>query len=465
MLKALAFVASMATLTIAAHTPSHDCWDITSRGCAYDCSPASKDGLQAECWKNLDLSGYLKDWVAQHGKEAGIDTKGFAQAYLSWSGYNGKTCNLITSETCDSPETDNSKYQNWQQFYTLWNIYAVHQFYNQYSTALSASQPLAASKLGQIVDKVSPTVEPVAGIPGWDTVLGASLSWACTFIGPAATSILPAYGTAGSLLLYGMAAAVKTPPVGQLAKHYTQTAQTRFQNLATIDADLANLVSGHQQEVAKEVQAMLDNLESFIALCSPGGFSTRITLSLPGESTALYKSLELYTLSQALNANGIVIAKSPGVDPRGVAKKTGEIICPGFGPAGNCYDWWYDSKSGNTYAFHDPKSERRDFTDLINYIWSENIVTDMADIFLTEDCVGKEPSIDSTNLKPTCASNTKMCQYNYDPNKNAEREKQFVNCPNDPDWGYQCSSFAETLILPLSYLGPLLKKGNYCRHQ
>jgi hypothetical protein len=121
--------------------------------------------------------------------------------------------------------------------------------------------------------------------------------------------------------------------------------------------------------------------------------------------------LELYTVAQALNATGVVIAKSNGIDPRTVAKNTGNIDCPSFGPAGNCYSWWYDESSGNSYAFHDPNNEQKDFTDVVNYIWNEGIVTDMADVFKTEDCSGVEPSFDGASLTATCASNTKNCEY------------------------------------------------------
>ncbi|KAH9828033.1 hypothetical protein Tdes44962_MAKER02583 [Teratosphaeria destructans] len=488
MLRALAMTALMAALTIAANTPGHDCFDITGHNCPYDCSPESKDGLQAGCWAHLGMTDYINQWVLEHGREAGIAEKGFAQAYLSWStkGYNGKTCNLITSETCDAPETDNSKYKNWQQFYTLWNIYAVHQFYNQYSNALSASQPLAASKMAQIVDKISPGVEKFVPTPLWLQTLQAAISWATVWVGPTLASIEAGFGTAGGIMIFGVAASSKTPPLGVLKQHYKQTAETRFQNLATIGSDLAGLVSEHQQQILKEVQAMLDNVESFIALCSPGGFSLRVTLSLTKESTALYKSMELFTISEALNANGMVITKSVGIDPRTVAKDTGEILCNGFGPAGNCYNWWYDSAHGNTYSFHDPREEPRGFTDLIDYIWGLDIVKDMGEIFLTEDCAGKNPDLDSTNLKPTCAVNVKTCEYStcnsdiddccrssstsaadisfaeYDTKYSRE---QFTNCPSDPHWGDQCSSFANSQVLPASYLGPLLRKGNYCRHQ
>jgi hypothetical protein len=61
---------------------------------------------------------------------------------------------------------------------TLWNIYAVYQYFTQYSAALSSSQSLAASKVGQIVDKISPNVEHNTKTADWLNVMNAALGFA-----------------------------------------------------------------------------------------------------------------------------------------------------------------------------------------------------------------------------------------------------------------------------------------------
>ncbi|KAF2772512.1 hypothetical protein EJ03DRAFT_186636 [Teratosphaeria nubilosa] len=405
------FTLSLAAVATAVVEPQEACQS-RGQGCALDCSPGSKDGLQSECWEFLNMTGYLQEWVAVNGSGAGIEKDGFAQAYLKWSGQNTLTCNLITSDTCTQP-LSTATYQSHQQFYALWNIFAVYQFFNQYSTALTASQSLASSKLGQIVDKVAPPVEHITSTPEWYTNFGVGLYYAAIFVGPAFTAAEASAGISAlaSAIMNGIWAARATPPLGTVTQGYTQTAQQRVQTLANVGGDLADLVSQWQKQVVDEVAAMQNNIESFLALTSPGGFSERVTISLPQQSTVLYKSLELFTLAEALTASGVIIAKSTGIDPREVATATGEIQCPGFGPAGNCYDYFYDTANKNTYVFHDINNDQRDFTDLINFIWDQKIVDNMADIFANEQCSGKTPSLEKPDPQVFCSFNTKNCEY------------------------------------------------------
>lgn len=64
-----------------------------------DCSSNSKTGIQAACWTQLDVPGYIDAWIAENGTAAGCDTLGFAQCYLQYNGYTGLTCDDITSNT------------------------------------------------------------------------------------------------------------------------------------------------------------------------------------------------------------------------------------------------------------------------------------------------------------------------------------------------------------------------------
>ncbi|KAF2765291.1 hypothetical protein EJ03DRAFT_355018 [Teratosphaeria nubilosa] len=405
------------------------------------------------------MTGYIKEWVAENGTEAGVAGKVFAQACLSWSGYNGQTCNLITSETCTPPETKDKEYMNHQQFYTLWNIYAVHQFFNQYTAALTSGLPIAASRLGKIVDLVAPDVEHDSAAPQWWEIMTTTLFYLTIFVGPAGWAISEEAAISGPAILNGIWAARGTPSLSVIYQGYTQTAQTRFHNLANIENDLGDM----------------NDVDSFLALTSPGGFSARVTIDLTDQSAALYKSMELFTLSEAMKANGVVIAKSPNTDPRYFDAVRKQIKCPGFGPAGNCYNHWYDPATNATYAFHNPKSAVQDYTELINYIWDNKIVDNMAEIFKIEVCSGKEPSLDKGATAVKCAMNAKVCEYDYpkypddfdETTLNYAVTDQFRNCGKDTSWGRLCDGWlltGEKYHLPFSYLGPLLYYGSwYCR--
>ncbi|KAF2771592.1 hypothetical protein EJ03DRAFT_381122 [Teratosphaeria nubilosa] len=268
-----------------------------------------------------------------------------------------------------------------------------------------------------------------------------------------------------NLILNAAYAAYRTPPLGNAKQGYTQTAQERFTALATIDADLADIVADYQKKVLNEVRLIQDNVESFLAMCGPGGFSQRVNLPLTDQSANIYRSLELFVLSEALTASGVVIVKSVGIDPRTVPAN----YCPGLGPAGNCFSWWYDEKNGNTYTLHDPKKGSRDWTDLINYIWDEKLVADMAVIFRNEDCQGKTmpPAFELDNPDPSqmCLITVKNCEAYYATGEQGQSLKQFKNCDKDKTFFTDCNEAItfHKRKLPISYLGPFLHKGTFCR--
>ncbi|KAH9828427.1 hypothetical protein Tdes44962_MAKER09310 [Teratosphaeria destructans] len=251
-----------------------------------------------------------------------------------------------------------------------------------------------------------------------------------------------------------------TPPLGYTSRTYSQTAEARFTALANVGADLVGLTAGYLTLLLEEVKTMQDAPEAFIALCSPGGFSSRVTIPLTDQSLNIYSTLEYFVLGEALTASGIVIAKSPGIDPRTVPK----IDCKELGPKGNCGNFFYHN--GDTYSFHDPKASR-DFTSLIGFILDAGFVTDLADVFAIEDCQGKGPTMDvkPPDWKQTCLMSTKICDAFYDDFFDRQRLKQFFNCPNDKRFMTHCGSIftGEHFILPLSYLGPQLVESSFCR--
>ncbi|WZH48449.1 uncharacterized protein QYS62_009623 [Fusarium acuminatum] len=99
------------------------------------CAPKASTALVPECWIELEVEKYLLDWWATN--EAYCGTLGFTQCFLKNNRYPGLTCDEIT-------------------FYALWNIYAIHQFFTQYSQALRNCVSLAAGQIGDIVYTVNP---------------------------------------------------------------------------------------------------------------------------------------------------------------------------------------------------------------------------------------------------------------------------------------------------------------------
>lgn len=420
---------------------------------AVDCSPSSSSGLKAECWDALGMDTYITDWMAANGTAAGCDSLGFAQCYLQFNGLTTLTCDLITSSTCPPPSST-ANYFSDQHFYTLWNIYAVYQFFNQYSAALSNGVSLAGQTVDKIVAAVAPPIEATQPASSLMNILSSTLGVVSLF-----TGVIPGGGGPAVSLIHGgisQALALKQKIPEALVRP-SQTANDRFIQLGNVGSSLSSLVVDYQANLLEAVSLIQQDHTAFLAACSQGGFSQRITTSLTIQSSDLYRQLQLYILSTALRANGIVAAKSTGVDALKVAQETSEISCDALTTPGDfCNQWWLDGE-GNTYSFHNPGDTTNTYVELTKTIVAEGWAT-LDQVFKVENCAGADPTFDPANVGVACIASHGFCEWNYQPTLAETRaQPQFKNCDNDPNWGSLCSSFEERILVPESYLGPILR--------
>lgn len=279
----------------------------------------------------------------------------------------------------------------------LWNIYTIYQFFNQYSQALSNGASLAGQTIDAIVAKVAPPVEAPASTSTLMKALGSTLNVVSIF-----TGVVPgASGVAVGFIRSGLGAAFDLS--GKLGETLgvTQTADDRFTQLGDIGSSLAKLVEDYQSNLLKTVQEIQGNHTLFLAAAGDGGFSQRVTTSLTIQSSQLYKQLQLFVLSTALKANGIISSRSTGVKVLDFAKETSDISCEAFSEGGNCNQWWFDEAAGSTYALHNPKDWENTHIDLTFAIVDNGWAT-LDQIFKIEDCAGKEPTFDTATLGITC---------------------------------------------------------------
>ncbi|GKT66183.1 hypothetical protein ColTof4_03073 [Colletotrichum tofieldiae] len=426
----------------------------------FDCSPSSSTGLKPECWTQLNVSDYITKWLAENGTKADCNNLGFAQCFLAFNGYGGRTCDTLTRDTCEGFETigSDATYQSPQQFYTLWNIYAIYQFFNQFSEALWNGHSLASDTIGDIVATISPSTDPeVPSTLLWTAISGGFWLAAASGVNPILAEI-----ATGMAVVTGMSSFFMTSVAG--------SSNARFVTLGQVGSNLAELVIEYQDGLQDALKELQSNSILFLAATKPGGFSQRAVTSLNLEATSLYHDLQLYIISLAFKANGIVSTRSTGVNALDYAPKTnGAISCPGLGPAGNCYQWWIDPGTGNTYALHNPKDYDNNYVDVLNKIHDKGWAN-LSEIFMVEDCAGKDPSFDG-KTKVTCLASHGYCEYNYADQdtvtKSRTANKQFTNCDNDKEWGTLCDWMNGGLVLPESYLGPLLTLSEpaWCRER
>lgn len=414
-----------------------------------DCSPSSTAGLQPDCWAQLNVSTYINDWLAANGTAADCENLGFAQCFLQYNGYGGRTCNLLSRGTCDSFETTGAEaaYASPQQFYALWNIYGIYQFFNQFSEALSNGASLAGATIDDIVATVSPPTD--ASSPNtlmWTAISGGFWMLAATPLGPFS-----------ALTFTGLA--VVTGMSGFFMSSISGTSTERFILLGDIGSELATLVTEYQTSLEAALQELQNNSTLFLAAAEPGGFSTRAVTSLNTQSVDIFHDLQLYILSEALKANKIVSAKSTDIIALDVATNTDAIDCPGLGPAGNCYQYWVDEEAGSTYALHntDDWGFDRDSVTILNKVVDSNWAN-LSEIFKVEDCQGKQPGFDGT--KVSCLATHSYCEWDYASHVIGGNWKQWTNCDNDSKWGTQCSSWTTSYLVPEgSYIGPAIADG------
>ncbi|OHF01706.1 hypothetical protein CORC01_02897 [Colletotrichum orchidophilum] len=425
--------------------------DVALAARAFDCSPGSATGLKPECWAQLNVSDYITKWLAENGTKADCASLGFAQCYLAFNGYGGRTCDTLTRDTCAAFETAgvDGAYSSPQQFYTLWNIYAISQFFNQFSEALWNGHSLAADTIGDIVATVSPSTDPqVPSSLLWTAISGGF--WMAA-VGAFANPLLAGIAT-GMAVVTGMSSSFMTSVAG--------SSNSRFITLGQIGSSLAQLIIDYQGSLENALKELQGNSTLFLAATEPGAFSQRAVTSLNLQSTELYHDLQLYILSLSLKANGIVSTRSTGVNALDYAPDTnGAVSCPGLGPAGNCYQFWIDPDTGDSYALHNPNDWKNDYVDALNKIHDKGWAN-LSEIFKVEDCQGKDPSFDG-KTKVTCLASHGFCEWDYvnqdTVTKSRTADKQFTNCDNDHTWGYTCDWMNGGLVLPEAYLGPIFK--------
>ncbi|KKA29259.1 hypothetical protein TD95_002038 [Thielaviopsis punctulata] len=455
---ALAFLAASAAAVPVAEIPEDS--GVAKRA-ELDCSAGSKDGLQAGCWNQLDIPSYIDAWIKANGTAAKCSSLGFAQCYLQYNGYSGLTCNLITSNTCPPFATTDSAYDSPQQFYTLWNIYSIYQYFNQYSTALSDGSSLAGQTIGKIVSTVAPSVQATAPTSSLMTVLSGSIS-ALTFV----SGLIPGdVGTGAKLIVGGLSAMLKAGDAfASTLTTPSQTANQRFIELGDIGNSLATLVEQYQHNLLDAVQSVQGNETLFKAIGTDGAFSQRITTSLTVQSSELYHDMQLYVLSQSLKANGYVSSRSTDVNALDVAKQTSAISCSSLNSDDRCWQWWVDTQANNTYALHNPNDWSNTQISLSDAIFNNGWATP-AEVYKVEDCVGKAPSFDAADVGVKCLTTHGFCEWHYESDLVAARSgKQWTDCNNDPSWGTLCSSWTDSILVPESYLGPLLLNENaFCK--
>lgn len=368
------------------------------------CAPKASTALVPECWAELEVEKYLTDWWAANGTACG--TLGFAQCFLKNNRYPGLTCDEITVDTCPPIDT-NGDFDSQQQFYALWNIYAIHQFFTQYSQALSNSVSLAAGQIGDIVYTVNPPKESKVSKNMIAIILGAT-------VGEFGASKELLGNWQAKLVLAGVQglAAQGGGIITWLGNKNSNNYLQETQQISEVSATLSDQVKEYQSNLGTAIKTAQGNVTQFLALAAEGGFSQRGLTSLTAQMDSIYENLVNYIYSSALQANGIFLTKTYSVDPRQMATDAGDklVNCTSLDANSVCDQYWFDANTTTTYSFGKTSDCGYRFTEMWYTTLAKGWVTPET-LFLGSDaCGGNQPFFDGTAFTMNCTVSFKTCR-------------------------------------------------------
>ncbi|POS71604.1 hypothetical protein DHEL01_v210001 [Diaporthe helianthi] len=410
------------------------------------------------------MNDHLNDWWSKNSAKCG--DKGFSQCYLDAAGMITWTCDLLSLSTCTPPPSGRAaSYQSYQEFYTIWNIYTLNQYFANYHQALLNGQAEAIGVVGKIVDVVSPPKNVNPGTPFFGPIFGGTFGLLSGFAAFAAPGV-------AAFMAASMVGAVGGTPVGLVNLLFPKSTMTEVK-WQDISASLSDFVDQYQKNVGEAATLIQKDFNTFYGVTHQGAFSAKISDSLPEKTSFLYRELMKWTFNQAVQARRFFTIKNPGVDPAKLENETSHFTCGGYDKYGFCND--------NKYIFYDGKdsygmARSRDvgadfFPDVLQVAFDRNWTTPQELFLDAQKCafmVEVEQQANATELNIGCASNTPVCEVDMAVDvKNAiatyNAGPMFTNCPPMLGWGVSRSDNAA--YIPFSYLGPLLKASDVVHNE
>ncbi|KAK2046743.1 hypothetical protein LZ31DRAFT_574354 [Colletotrichum somersetense] len=422
---------------------------------ADDCSPFSPDGIQPSCWETLGMNDYLNNWWANNSARCDSTDRGFARCYLDTAGLITWSCDFIALNGCSPPPSGrDNQYSSYQEFYVIWNIYAINLYFTNYHAALLQGQATAIGAVAEIVKVVSPPVKKNPHTPLFGPIFGPSM---------AQVSLLGFFmgSSLGASLVFNsiMGLLGSTTGIVNILFPVTMVTQVSWEDLS---ASLSDNVNEFQKNIGVALTHIQTNYTLFYQLTNNGGFSQRMNTNLPANTDFLYHNLLKWTFNQALSQNDYFIVKNPGIDPRQIP--IDPFDCSKLDEYGTCGPIWYDGKDAYGLARADDIG-MNNMQSIVTVAFQKNWTTPSELYIDSQSCQGKNGSeaFDVQDLSLSCTSNLPVCEFNFDYNPweqiwNAKNPPEYLNCPVQRGWGISLAS-TDTAGVPLTYLGPYLLSG------
>ncbi|KAL8870026.1 MAG: hypothetical protein Q9174_003829 [Haloplaca sp. 1 TL-2023] len=431
-----------------------------------DCTAADRDPVP-ECWNILNVTGYLQDWwslnqaTCNSGPYSG---DGFASCYQQLVGKGkllNRACNDISPAPCDAAP-DFTTFSP-VEYYVLQSIFGIWWWFSSIWYASSTATIVAEAKIGRIVSVINPVK------PG-DTSLGmilSALSAGFAFINvPAQLGVNVGTQTAAQAIT----ALQQAPGLGK-ALLPTGSLDSEFKQLANIESAMGDVLSQFQINIANALNASQSDFENFSDLARNGAYIAKHQ-SLNASTTQLTRVLKTFIVSQALQANNIIMTIAENTNPYEVTRNLSASTSPAAKrnswhvnchdefddmPYGVCDNWWYDGK--DAYSLFNLGRRNENYHDLMIQMFQEGWTTGEELFVGARECLEEiysvaSPSdkewpweslspivawslsirqvigfdgqlhINTSNLAATCSSNGRICAWDrtHDPRNRDGRE-------------------------------------------
>ena len=384
--------------------------------------------LSPECWDKLNVTGYLLDWWEKNRDDCDIDPyrgEGFASCFQQKQKTLSYACNNISLADCYPPPPSNEI--TVEAHYILYSIFGIWWWFNSLWIAALDGTLLADLPLASIIKEINPV------LPG-STSLGVVLS---ALLAGLAFLTFPTGGTTGKVLSTALGQAPG------LAKTFTTTGtlDSEIVQIGEIQASLGSVLTQLQVNLANTLHMTQLDFGSFLAFASDGSFIANQP-SLNATTTGITSLLKTFIVSQALQANNIIITVARNISVYNLSHQTfnGHALNGTMLPQnawhvnckveedaetyGICDNWWIDSQTNDSYSFFKLNNMNENYYRLMNVLFGNGWTTG-EELFLgSNDCkTGWDQEI-SNVASPTfsiaynttatlkCFSNVRVCDWN-----------------------------------------------------
>ncbi|KAI9842367.1 MAG: hypothetical protein M1837_007287 [Sclerophora amabilis] len=371
-------------------------------------------------------------------------------------------------------------------FYVLYNIYAVHNFFNQWGQASKDALNRVALDVENIVTTISPVQKEETNV---DTNVFLTILAGIFSIIPGVGGILVGamQGVSKAMTAAAQAGfgAISATPWLFKAAFPMGTIEHQSITIASVKDSVGRIIDSFESKLRFYLKEVQTEMDSFIAFSKSGAFCDNVTdLNLLKDH--MQKALFAYILSLVYEANDIHIVKAPNTNPQELATQQGlawDIDCPGYDEFGMCNAWYYHKESNTAYTLNDWSSLKGDSirkNDALANQMRAILKGYTTGALLFEDagiCAAQgqqsngvkatvEPKI---GLTLSCVSQLKVYSWKMDstdvamPNVNNE----FADSPAQPGWearrvrsiggdAKSCQNGCYQLRVPYGYLGYFL---------